>query len=162
MSADCELRLFCDVIMSVFSGEIRVLVRHHSFIIEVTQSLLLLFVFICFTESVMSVVAGTISRSVVSKCRPNWGMRPLTHLYVSSTGFGYSSPFPFSPSEPPGTTGTPVFPNIDFSFGAKSQDALRRNEDPNAVMVVTGANRGIGLQFVKSLVHRSKVRDVWQ
>jgi hypothetical protein len=93
----------------------------------------------------MSVVAVTLSRKVVRKCRPNWRKCPLTHLYSSSTKSGSGN----------------LFSDIDFSIAAQSQDARRRNEDPNAVMVVTGANHGIGLQFVKSLAYRSKVSDVW-
>lgn len=67
----------------------------------------------------------------------------------------------FQPADPPGTHGTPVFPDIDFSVAAtKSASAIsaQRNSDPNAVFVVTGANRGIGLQFVKSLIDRTEVR----
>ena len=68
----------------------------------------------------------------------------------------------FKPADPPGTHGTPVFPDIDFSASAnsstKSAASFQRNSDPNAVFVVTGANRGIGLQFVKSLIARTKVR----
>ena len=46
-----------------------------------------------------------------------------------------------------------MFPNIDLSH--KSASAIQRNSDPDAVFVVTGANRGIGLQFVKSLSERT-------
>jgi hypothetical protein len=63
----------------------------------------------------------------------------------------------FQPPAPPGTKGTPIFPNIDFNVASSSPDSLLRNTDPDAVMVVTGANRGIGLQFVKCLMHRTKV-----
>jgi hypothetical protein len=63
----------------------------------------------------------------------------------------------FQPPAPPGTKGTPIFPNIDFTVASSSPDSLLRNTDPDAVMIVTGANRGIGLQFVKSLTHRTKV-----
>jgi hypothetical protein len=61
------------------------------------------------------------------------------------------------PSRPPGTHGTPVFPDIDFSEAGRSEHASRRNSDPDAVFAVTGASRGIGLQFVKSLIERTKV-----
>jgi hypothetical protein len=65
----------------------------------------------------------------------------------------------FQPPAPPGTHGTPVFPNIDFTVSQSSaSEAFRRNNDPQAVFVVTGANRGIGLQFVKSLMDRTKVK----
>jgi NAD(P)-dependent dehydrogenase (short-subunit alcohol dehydrogenase family) len=67
----------------------------------------------------------------------------------------------FQPADPPGTHGTPVFPDIDFSVASgTSSDAIRRNNDPNSVFVVTGANRGIGFQFVKSLIDRTEVRKV--
>lgn len=60
----------------------------------------------------------------------------------------------FVPAAPPGTHGIPVFPNVDFSV--ISDDARQRKEDPNAVFVVTGASRGIGLQFVKTLSQETK------
>jgi hypothetical protein len=63
----------------------------------------------------------------------------------------------FQPPNPPGTHGTPVFPDIDFSVARQSEHAIRRNSDPRAVFIVTGANRGIGLQFVKSLLDRTQV-----
>jgi hypothetical protein len=137
-------------------------VWRHSFTITAKQFVLALLT-IFLSESTMSVVAVAYLRMAVRKSRPIWRKCPLTKLYSSNTTSDTSrSPFPFSPSEPPGTNGTPVFPDVDFSIAAQSQDARRRNEDPHAVLVVTGANRGIGLQFVKSLLHRSKVSDVWQ
>lgn len=63
----------------------------------------------------------------------------------------------FQPADPPGTHGSPVFPDIDFSMADKSDDAIRRNSDPKAVFVVTGANRGIGMQLVRCLVDRTMV-----
>lgn len=66
----------------------------------------------------------------------------------------------FQPTDPPGTSGTPMFPGIDFSVAAGSSDAIRRNSDLDSVFVVTGANRGIGFQFVKSLIDRTKVMDL--
>ena len=47
-----------------------------------------------------------------------------------------------------------MFGDIDLS--AKSSEAIKRNADEKAVYTVTGANRGIGLQFVKSLLDRTK------
>lgn len=62
----------------------------------------------------------------------------------------------FQPAPPPGTHGTPVFPDIDFSVAAGSPVTIQRNSDPKSVFVVTGANRGIGFQFVKSLIDRTE------
>lgn len=62
----------------------------------------------------------------------------------------------FTPPEPPASKGTPVYPDIDFSLGSQvDSDAARRNAATDAVFVVNGASRGIGLQFVKSLVERT-------
>ena len=63
----------------------------------------------------------------------------------------------FRPSSPPGTHGTPVFPDIDFS--TVSEESVKRNQDPHAVFVVTGANRGIGLQFVKALTTKTQASE---
>lgn len=62
----------------------------------------------------------------------------------------------FQAASPPGTHGTPVFPDIDFS--RESEESVRRNNDAEAVFVVTGANRGIGLQFVKVLTTKTQAR----
>jgi hypothetical protein len=66
----------------------------------------------------------------------------------------------FQASPPPGTHGTPVFPDIDFAVASDSaSEGFKRRTDKNAVFVVTGANRGIGLQFVRSLIDRTQVSD---
>lgn len=54
---------------------------------------------------------------------------------------------------PPDSHGEPVFPHIDVSSVgvASSRASIERNSDPNSVFIVTGANRGIGLQFAKKL-----------
>ena len=64
----------------------------------------------------------------------------------------------FSPPEPPVSKGEPVYPDIDFSLGRiVGSESHRRNTDRNAVFVVNGSSRGIGLQFVKSLIDRTEV-----
>jgi len=81
------------------------------------------------------------------------GTSPSAALRLFSTATSSSSSF--QPADPPGTHGTPVFSNIDFSNNPSSSAQLR-NTSPSSVFVVTGANRGIGLQFVKSLLERTK------
>lgn len=68
----------------------------------------------------------------------------------------YATKASFVAPEPPSFQGQAVFPNIDLT--SLSDDAVVRNENENAVFVVTGASRGIGLQIVKDLVQRTKVR----
>ena len=71
----------------------------------------------------------------------------------------FSSSSEFSPAPPPGTHGTPVFDNVDFAVLQDDSilfESTKRNADPEAVFVVTGASRGIGLQFVKSLLERCR------
>jgi hypothetical protein len=71
-------------------------------------------------------------------------------------GSGSGDGIMFEPPPPPGTHGIPVFPDIDFT-SMPTENAVQRNNDPNAIFVVTGANRGIGLQLIKSIVERTKV-----
>jgi NAD(P)-dependent dehydrogenase (short-subunit alcohol dehydrogenase family) len=59
----------------------------------------------------------------------------------------------FTAPEPPQSKGMNVFQDIDFSVaGHEGSQSSLRNTDPGAVFVVTGASRGIGLQFVKTLL----------
>ena len=90
-------------------------------------------------------------------------------LFASTS---YSGDFQ-EPNRPPGTHGTPVFEDIDLGVSLQQEkgdhyapveedgslvvlESQQRNLDPEAVFVVTGASRGIGLQFVKSLMDRTK------
>lgn len=77
-------------------------------------------------------------------------------LASSSTGTTKNN---FEPPEPPGTHGTPVFPDIDLTTTTTTAAAQTRNLDPNAVFVVTGASRGLGREFVKQLLTRTEVRS---
>lgn len=78
--------------------------------------------------------------------------RPLSSFSSSS----------FEAPEPPSSHGQPVFPDVRFGADAAAREdtreaAVERNADEGAVFVVNGSSRGIGLQFVKSLVERAKV-----
>ena len=73
-------------------------------------------------------------------------VRPLSSSPLSSS---------FEAPEPPSSHGHAVFPDIKFS-NIEDGVASRRNADPDAVFVVTGSNRGIGLQFVITLLERTK------
>ena len=74
-----------------------------------------------------------------------------TRLYLSTSSIAVS----FEAPEPPQSHGQPVFPNIQFN-NRDSVNTLDRNSSPNAVHVVSGASRGIGLQFVSSLLERTQ------
>ena len=76
-------------------------------------------------------------------------MRPL-----SSSSSSFIAP------EPPASHGQPVFPDIQLHSPSSSETgehaASKRNPDEEAVFVVNGSSRGIGLQFVKSLAEKTK------
>lgn len=55
---------------------------------------------------------------------------------------------------PPQSKGEAVYQDIDLS----ADKVTPRNSDREAVFVVSGASRGIGLQFVKTLLNDTKVR----
>jgi Dehydrogenases with different specificities (related to short-chain alcohol dehydrogenases) len=66
----------------------------------------------------------------------------------------------FQPPPPNEYTGIPVYSNIDF-HGSKNTDSpsqLRKN-DPDAVYVVTGASRSMGLQYVKELLKPERTHE---
>uniref|UniRef100_A0A7S2UED2 NAD(P)-binding protein n=1 Tax=Attheya septentrionalis TaxID=420275 RepID=A0A7S2UED2_9STRA len=78
-----------------------------------------------------------------------------TALLSTSTSSSFAAPIP------PNSKGQAVYNDIDFSASTDpSSNAMKRNQDPNAVHVVTGASRGIGLQFVKSLIDRTEGKIV--
>jgi NAD(P)-dependent dehydrogenase (short-subunit alcohol dehydrogenase family) len=64
----------------------------------------------------------------------------------------------FAAPEPPASRGTNVFRDIDFTV--PDGPASQRRADPDAVFVVNGASRGIGLQFVRTLLDRTEGRVV--
>lgn len=62
----------------------------------------------------------------------------------------------FQPPPPNTYHGTPVYENVDIA----SPKPAARSDDADAVFVVTGASRGMGLQFVKSLLSRTSGKVV--
>ena len=62
----------------------------------------------------------------------------------------------FQAPEPPQSKGNAIYEDIVVG-DIQSTSGLKRNSDNNAFFVVNGASRGIGLQFVKSLMDRTKV-----
>jgi hypothetical protein len=80
---------------------------------------------------------------------------PLSSVSSSRAVRGMST---FTPATPAKTKGTPVFKDVNFTIAKDPlAECAVRNADPKAVFIVTGANRGLGLEFVKQLVHRTKV-----
>ena len=63
----------------------------------------------------------------------------------------------FEAPPPPSSNGEAVYNDIDLckSNATEISTSALRNNDPDAVFVVTGASRGIGLQHVKSLMERT-------
>jgi hypothetical protein len=91
--------------------------------------------------------------------RPMAAFLPVSAVSSRPTARSMSTSGEFVPGAPPGTSGTPVFKDIDFATARNPLgESAVRNADPKAVFVVTGANRGLGLEFVKQLIHRTKVR----
>jgi len=63
----------------------------------------------------------------------------------------------FNAPEPPESKGVNVFKDIDFSVSTgQSSQSSTRNSDPNAVFVINGVSRGIGLQFLHNLLENTK------
>lgn len=91
-------------------------------------------------------------RQLNASYRPTYtnNVRPLSSSSTSS----------FEAPVPPTSKGQPIFPDIEFRGPSSSSDkehpATKRNADEKAVFVVNGSSRGIGLQFVTSLVERTK------
>ena len=80
-------------------------------------------------------------------------IRPSSSLSTSS----------FKAPEPPSSQGQAVFPDIEFDKSLSQDDELpsiKRNNDSGAVYIINGSSRGIGLQFVKSLLGRTKGKIV--
>lgn len=69
----------------------------------------------------------------------------------------------FQAPEPPQSKGPNTFQDVDVSLSTGSSTASQssiRNSDPDAVFVINGASRGIGLQFVRELLNRTKGKIV--
>lgn len=70
-----------------------------------------------------------------------------------------SSSSDFVAPAPPESDGAAVFDDVDVT-SPPTEDAARRNSDPDAVFVVTGASRGIGLHLCRALLGRTRGRVV--
>jgi hypothetical protein len=103
-----------------------------------------------------SIVTMTFVRTVIQRTCVAFAVRASYRPHLPSGARWISVGDNFVPPPPPTSKGIPVFPDIDFSH-AFTSEAVKRNADPDAVFVVNGSSRGIGLQFVKSLVARTKV-----
>ena len=92
---------------------------------------------------------------------PSSNYRACRHLSSSAT----TSPS-FEAPDPPESHGVPVFPDIEFrddgSVGSRGEEsaASKRNADADAVFVVSGSSRGIGLQLVSALLYRTRGKIV--
>ena len=98
--------------------------------------------------------ATTITSVLQAPCPSISASARANRKYLACAALSTSAVTNFTPPTPPSSKGQAVFDNLDLS--QKSPAAIRRNSDPNAVFVVTGANRGIGIQFVKSLLDRTQ------
>ena len=90
--------------------------------------------------------------------QPVAATRSITCRHASSSSSSSEIAASFEAPEPPLSHGHPVFPDIQFDNINKSSSSggdNNRNSDPNAVFVISGASRGIGLQFVKTLLERT-------
>jgi len=84
---------------------------------------------------------------MIIRSRPLNGARSVTRKFSS---------VPFVAPPVNIYNGTSDYTNIDISSGITAGGAgQRRNADPDAVFVVSGANRGIGLGYVRALLERS-------
>lgn len=71
-----------------------------------------------------------------------------------------TAPASFSTFQPLGLNeynGTPAYENIDIEISGSPSDI--RKDDPDAVYVVTGASRSMGLQFLKTLLDPSRAHE---
>lgn len=99
------------------------------------------------------------SRSIVCHHPSSLKQRVYTPPLVNVRPLSSSSASSFEAPEPPKSQGQAVFPDIQFQTPSSEEEhaASIRNADPGAVFVVNGSSRGIGLQFVDSLLERTKV-----
>jgi NAD(P)-dependent dehydrogenase (short-subunit alcohol dehydrogenase family) len=117
--------------------------------------------------SMASSIRRTCAFFAVGLARHQQQVSSFSSHRVSSSFFASPSSFAtfrlsstvFQAPEPPQSKGEAVYKDINLSSVDKNdqtKESLARNSDPSAVFVVSGASRGIGLQFVKSLLQRTK------
>lgn len=114
------------------------------------------------SSSYLIIVASAPSSSsvVVVALTSKYKYHQQQHVPAQQQQSNYYSTF--QPPENNKYHGTPVYNNIDIhaSPSKVSTAATARNTDPEAVFVVSGASRSMGLQFVKELFSRTKGRIV--
>ena len=95
--------------------------------------------------------------SLASSCSCDSIIAPSASQTLNDASRRYLSSF----EPPPNNTyhGSPVYQNIPIE-NKVSTAAAARNNDSEAVFVVTGASRSMGLQFVKELLFRTKGKIV--
>ena len=113
------------------------------------------------SSSYLIIVASAPSSSsvVVVALTSKYKYHQQQHVPAQQQQSNYYSTF--QPPENNKYHGTPVYNNIDIHSSSKvSAAATARNTDPEAVFVVSGASRSMGLQVVKELFSRTKGRIV--
>jgi len=83
-----------------------------------------------------------------------FALRSFPKLFIEQTTTRLFSASNFNAPTPPSSNGVAVYEDIDLS--QIGDNALHRNNDPDAVFFISGGSRGIGLQFVIELVERTK------
>jgi NAD(P)-dependent dehydrogenase (short-subunit alcohol dehydrogenase family) len=132
-------------LLSSYGGAVGSIIRPASFVVRRRSAL-----------GGNSVIDSSFQKSVVSTTSNNL-IIPIIggkSSYCSHNRYSTFTPPPNNVYNGP----APAYPNIDITSKSKvdgSSASAARNADPNAVFVITGASRSMGLQFVKEILHRT-------
>lgn len=85
-------------------------------------------------------------------------MSPRSGAVLYATSSSSTSASFFEPPAPPESNGLSIY--SDILIPSPTSNAIERNNDEHAVMIVTGASRGIGREMVKRLLERTKGKVV--